>query len=55
MRDKSIGRYPPVCSILRGKLWVLLGFIRVSTTVLNLRYKEHSLSSCFGLVSRRVC
>ena len=43
MRDKSIAT-PPSVAYLRetfGSYWA-------STTVLNFRHKEHSLSSCFG-------
>ena len=44
MRDKSIGRHLPSVAYSKensGSYWA-------STTVLNLRHKEHSLSSCFG-------
>ena len=41
----EINRLPSL--ILKEKLWA-------STTVLNFRHKEHSLSSCFGKQVRRV-
>ena len=43
MRDKLIGRHPPSVAYSKensGSYWT-------STTVLNFRHKEHSLSSFF--------
>ena len=45
MRDKSIARHPPSVTYSKensGSYWA-------STTALNFRHKEHSLSSCFGI------